>query len=155
MICLLRLSWLLSLGISLFGILIIENLYIQSDHHSESFGFIWFILLIPFLLLSLFSTFRFFHVAARNAKDRLMKLFSFVGGFVLIGVLIYFAMNYKNEILIHIGSSTTDSDSSMPLLNQQTFSIYFNFYTFALVHSISGLIGGLVGLSKKETEVES
>ncbi|KGR78754.1 hypothetical protein [Ureibacillus manganicus] len=141
----LRLSWLISLGISLLGTLIVGNLYIQSDDNAKSFGFIGMVLLIPFLLLSLFITFRFFLVASRNADDRLMRLFSFVVGVVLIGVLIYFIIDYKNDAL---------SDIGLPMLDQQTYSIYFNFYTFALIHSISGFVGGLVGLGKKESQVE-
>ena len=152
MIILLRLSWLISLGISLLGTLIVGNLYIQSDDNAKSFGFIGMVLLIPFLLLSLFITFRFFLVASRNANDRLMKLFSLVGGVVLIGILIYFTIDFKNDVLSNIGVSTTNT--SMPMLNQQTYSIYFNFYTFALIHSISGFVGGLVGLGKKESQVE-
>lgn len=152
MISLLRLSWLISLGISLLGILIVGNLYIHSGSNAESFGFVGMVLVIPFLLLSLFITFRYFLVASRNAKDQLMKVFSFVGGIVLIGVLIIFIVNNKNDILTNLGVSTTSTN--LPPLNPQTYSVYINFYTFALVHSIVGLIGGFVGLSKNERNEE-
>lgn len=152
MIILLRLSWLISLGLSLLGVLIVGNLYMHSEQNAESFGFIGMVLVIPFLLLSLFITYRYFLVASSNAMDRIMKLFSFVGGFVLIGVLIFFAINYKNDVLSNVGASS--SDTILPTLNQQTYSVYFNFYTFALIHSISGLIGGFVGLSKKSQNEE-
>lgn len=155
---LLRLSWLISLGISLLGFIIIEHFFtIQPEGVSGSgnSGAIGIALVLPFLLLSLFTTYRYFSELSRNAKDKLNRIFAFVSGIILIGIFIYFANGYKNDIIESLGGPTTDPNSKIygfPLLNQYTNHVFFNFYTFGLVHTISGLIGGFVGLSKPKKE---
>ncbi|RUL46481.1 MULTISPECIES: nucleoside-diphosphate sugar epimerase [Lysinibacillus] len=142
----LRLSWLISLGISLIGFLIIGNLYsVKIEEGSGNFGFVGIIFVVPFLLLSLFTTFRYFLAVARNSVDRLMKTLSIVSGFIFIGILIYFVIDYKNAIYLTL----SDSLSDLPLINEHTYTVFLNFYTFALIHAIVGLIGGIVGLTKK------
>lgn len=160
MIYLLRLSWFISLGISLIGFLIIGNMFtIRPDGtlENESLGFVGIIFVLPFILLSLFTTFRYFHYLTKSTNDRLMKSLSIVGGFILIFVLIYFTIDYKNEVIESLGGPSTNVNSTiynLPLLNAYTNTIFFNFYTFALIHSIFGLIGAFMALIRPEMKKE-
>ncbi|RHW33432.1 nucleoside-diphosphate sugar epimerase [Lysinibacillus yapensis] len=150
----LRLSWLISLGISLLGFLIIGQFFtIQPEDTLENtnLGFIGIILVCPFLFLSLFTTFRFFFILAGMAKNRLLKVLSFVLGLLLIGVLFYFIMDYKNGIILDGPTMELNSTFyNLPMLNEFTYTIFFNFYTFAFIHSISGLMGGIFSVLKNK-----
>ncbi|MFC7684434.1 nucleoside-diphosphate sugar epimerase [Ureibacillus sp. GCM10028918] len=141
-----RLSWFISLGISLLGFLIIGNFFtIQPEEpvSNGSLGWIGIILVLPFLLLSIFITFRYILTLTRTATDRLMKSLSIVAGVLLIGVLIFFSLDYKNDILAALDESSVGL--IFPKLNEYTYTIYFNFYTFALIHTIIGVIAAVVG----------
>jgi len=152
---LLRLSWLISLGISLLGFLIIGNLFtIQPDGVSGNgnLGFVGITFVVPFLLLSIFTTFRYFPTISRKTQDRLMKFLSLIGGLLLLAVLMYLSFNFKNDILETLDK--TSDNPSFPKLNSYTYSIYFNFYTFALLHTIVGVIALFVGLMNPKTKKE-
>lgn len=157
---LLRLSWLISLGISLIGFLIIGHFFtIQPDESVEngSLGFIGIIFVLPFLLLSIFTTFRYMLTLTRGAADPFMKWLSIVGGFLLVGVLVYFSLKYKNDALITSDGAISGGSSTilnLPKLNEYTYTIYFNFYTFALIHAVVGAIAAIVGLFKPESKKE-
>ncbi|SOC03003.1 hypothetical protein SAMN05880501_103151 [Ureibacillus xyleni] len=138
----LRLSWLISLGISLLGFLITGNLF--SAKSDGNFGFIGVIFVIPFLLLSMFITFRYFLELSRKAKV-LSKILSLVGGVLFIGILAYYFVDYKNNL---------NPTTNFPKINNQTYSIYINFYTFALLHTSAGWFGGLLGFISVEKEKE-
>ncbi len=158
---LLKLSWMISLGISLLGFLVIENFFtIQPKGISGSgnLGAVGIALVFPFLLLSLFTTYRYFFTLSNQAKNRLNRVITVITGFVLLGIFIYSSISYKNDIFESLGGSTTNPDSTIfqyPLLNQYTNHLFFNFYTFGLVHTISGLIGGLIGWFKPKKEESS
>ena len=157
---LLRLSWLISLGISLLGFLIIGHFFtIQPDEFMSngSLGFIGIIFVLPFLLLSIFTTFRFFFTFTRATTNQLMKSLSIGGGFLLIAVLVYLTLKYKNENLSSIGEAIIEPNPTffnLPMLNEYTYTIYFNFYTFALTHVIIAVIALFVGLILPETKKE-
>lgn len=149
----LRLSWLISLGISLIGFLIMGNLFTVEPGDPSArgnFGFVGIILILPFLCLSLFTTFRYFLAAAKNAATRSMKGVWILSGVLLIAVFCYLTIDYKNQFLsagnFYAGLGSTMFD--LPKLNEHTYSIYFNFYTFALIHTISGMIGIVIGVLK-------
>ena len=156
----LKLSWLISLGISLLGFLIIENFFTikpEGVSGNGNLGAVGMALVLPFLLLSLLTTFRYFLTVSKQASDRLVKVISFIGGFALIGVLLYFAIDYKNNVLESLGGPVSNPDSKIygyPILNQYTNRVYYNFYTFALIHSISGLVGAIVGILNTEKKKE-
>ncbi|MDN4493625.1 nucleoside-diphosphate sugar epimerase [Ureibacillus aquaedulcis] len=150
-----RLSWLISLGISLLGFLIIGHFFtIQPDEtaNNGSLGFIGIIFVLPFLLLSIFITFRYILALTRSTTDRLMKSFSIIGGILLVGVLLYFSLDYKNGVLAALDGSAVGP--TLPKLNEYTYTIYFNFYTFALIHAIVGVIAAVVGVVKPGTKKE-
>ncbi|HWL11816.1 MAG TPA: nucleoside-diphosphate sugar epimerase [Ureibacillus sp.] len=157
---LLRLSWLISLGISLLGFLIIGHFFtIQPDEFMSngSLGFIGIIFVLPFLLLSIFTTFRFFFTFTRASTNQLMKFLSICGGFLLIAVLVYLTLKYKNENLSSIGEAIIEPNPTffnLPMLNEYTYTIYFNFYTFALTHVIIAVIASFVGLLVPITKKE-
>ncbi len=131
----LRLSWLISIGISLLGFLIVGNLFNAKD---GDFGFIGIIFVIPFLLLSMFITFRYYYVLSNNAT-MLSNIIGLVAGVIIIGILSYYEIDFKNNVLNS---------------NENNYSIYINFYTFALIHSISAVFGGVWGLFSNSKEKE-
>ncbi|WP_342468984.1 hypothetical protein [Ureibacillus sp. FSL K6-3587] len=132
-----RLSWLISLAISFFGFLIVNQLFeVQPKGASGNLGFIGFIFLFPFVLLSLFATFRYFLTAARNAKNS-VKWLGIISGILLTGFFLYFFLDIKNSI-----------HGSIWKLDQETSRLYFDIYTFGLIHTISGVLGALYGIIK-------
>ncbi len=155
---LLKLSWLISLGISLFGFLMIENFFTihpEGTSGSGNLGAVGIALVFPFLILSLFTTFRYFSNASNQAKNHLNPAITIIVGIILIGFFVYFANEYWHDVIVSLGGSTTDPGSKIyqyPLLNQYTNHIFFNFYTFGLIHTVSGVIGGLVGWLKPKKE---
>lgn len=149
----LKLSWLISLGITLIGFLIIQQFFtIQPEGVSANgnLGLVGIVIVIPFLLLSLFTNYRFFLLQIKEGKDQVMKIISIFGGFFMIAVLFYLVIDYKNTVI----TSLKLKIDQFPQLNEYTYDIYFNFYTYALVHSVSGVIGTIVGFiqSKKIKE---
>ncbi|MEK4230269.1 nucleoside-diphosphate sugar epimerase [Solibacillus sp. FSL H8-0538] len=150
----LRLSWLISMSISLFGVMIIENFFTLSPEGQPgagNLGAIGLALVMPFLLLSILTTYRFFLQVSRRSTDRMMGTIMLFFGFALIGVLVYYAIDYKNEAFAALGGNTNNPESTIygyPLLNQYTNHIFINFYTFAVVHTTFALIGAIVGIFK-------
>ena len=155
---LLKLSWLISLGISLFVFLMIEHFFtIQPEGTSGSgnLGAVGIALVLPFLILSLFTTFRYLSTFVNQTKDPLNRVFTIISMIVLLNIFIYFAYSYQQDVFESLGGSTSNPNSQIyqyPLLNQYTNHIFFNFYTFGLVHTFSGLIGSIVGWFKPKKE---
>lgn len=148
MISLLRLSWLISLGISLLGFLIIGQLFTMQPQEGDSgnFGFIGIVFVMPFLILSLFTTFRYFFTLSRNTNNYLLRVVSIVGGVLLIGIFTYYSIDFQQTIHTTLGDVI--ADPNLPFLNEYTHKIFFNFYTFALIHTVFGVLGALIGLTR-------
>lgn len=150
----LRLSWLISMGISLFGVMIIQHFFTMKPDdvaNGGNLGALGLALVIPFLILSIFITFRFFVENARRTNDQLMRLIYLVFGVALLAVLIYYANDFKNDIYVSLGGDTKTPDSQIygfPILNEYTNNIFLNVYTFGIIHTISGLLGALIGIFK-------
>lgn len=83
-----------------------------------------------------------------------MKFFSIAGGFLLIGTLVHFSLDYKNDILSSLNGANVGGIFKLPKLNEYTYTIYFNFYTFALIHAVVGVIAALFGLLNPKTKKE-
>ncbi|MEK4627695.1 nucleoside-diphosphate sugar epimerase [Solibacillus sp. FSL R7-0682] len=153
----LRLSWLISMGISLFGVMIIQHFFtVKPDDVAEAgnLGALGMALTAPFILLSLFITYRFLVESSRHARDQMMRLIYLVFGVALLVVMIYFAIDFKNEVYASLGGNTKTQGSQIygfPVLNEYTNHVFINFYTFGVVHLISGIAGALVGLFKSTT----
>ncbi len=156
----LRLSWLISMGISLFGVMLIQYFFkMKPEETAEAgnLGALGIALIIPFLILSLFITYRFFVESARHAHDRLMRIIYLIFGVALLVVFIYYANDFKNDVYTSLGGNTKALGSQIygfPVLNEYTNHVFINFYTFGIIHTISGLIGAFVGIiksSKKDT----
>ncbi len=156
----LRLSWLISMGISLFGVMIIEHFFtLKADETGASgnLGALGIALVIPFFLLSIFTTFRYFTERARHAKDTIFRTFWLMLGVGLTAFLFYYAVQFKDEIYIQLGGSTAEPSSVIygyPLLNEYTNKIFINFYTFGFVHALAGILGGLFEIMKPARIVE-
>ncbi|MED3661986.1 hypothetical protein NST62_08475 [Ureibacillus sp. FSL K6-8385] len=132
-----RLSWLISLAISFFGFLIVNQLFnVQPKGATGNLGFIGVIFLFPFLCLSLLTTFRYFATAIGTVTS-VGKIMGIFGGIVLIGILLYLFIDMKNSIKGPIFA-----------LNQETSRLYFDLYTFGLIHAISGVLGALYGIAR-------
>ena len=72
----LRLSWLISMGISLFGVMLIQYFFTTKPEdiaETGNLGALGLALAAPFILLSLFITYRFFVESSRTARDHLMR----------------------------------------------------------------------------------
>ena len=156
----LRLSWLISLGISLFGVMIIQHFFtVKPDDVADggNLGALGLALVAPFILLSLFITYRFFVVSSRNAKDHIMRMIYFIFGVALLVVLIFYSIDFKDSVYTSLGGDTTTPGSviyGFPVLNEYTNHVFLNFYTFGIVHTISGLIGTIVGMTKPDKQIQ-
>ena len=155
----LRLSWMISVGISLFGVLLIEHFFtIKADESgaaSGNLGALGLALVAPFILLSLFITFRYFTELSRQAKDRILRVCLLIGGIALAGALMYFALDYKDDVYASLGGTTNEKGSviyGFPILNEYTNNIFINFYTFALLHTISAIAGGVLGIFRPQKQ---
>ncbi|AWE08277.1 nucleoside-diphosphate sugar epimerase [Lysinibacillus sp. 2017] len=159
----LRLSWLISMGISLFGVMLIQYFFkLKPEETAEvgNLGALGLALVIPFLILSIFITYRFFVESARHAHDQLMRMIYLIFGVALLVAFIYYANDFKNEVYTSLGGNTKTLGSQIygfPVLNEYTNHVFVNFYTFGIIHTISGLIGALVGIIKpsKKDLIES
>lgn len=141
-----RFSWLISIAISFFGLLIVGQLFsVQPKDATGNLGFIGTIFLFPFILLSLFTTFRYFTVLSRSIPQVGIKIAGILGGLLLIAFFLYFSIDTKNAILAEINEPISPFD-------EKGSQIYFNFYTFGLIHTVSGVLGALFGLLKARVE---
>ena len=156
----LRLSWLISLGISLFGVMIIQHFFtVKPDDVADAgnLGALGLALVAPFILLSLFITYRFFVESARNAKDHIIRMIYFIFGVALLVVLIFYAIDFKESVYASLGGDTSTPGSTIfgfPILNEYTNHVFLNFYTFGIIHTISGLIGTIVGMVKPNKQIQ-
>lgn len=141
MMYVIRLSWLISLAITFFGFLIVNQLFeTEVSGTTGNLGFICMIFLFPFILLSLFTTFRYFLTVVRIRKNR-GKWLVIYGGLLLTAFFLYLFMDMKNSI----GASLFE-------ISEETGQLYFDVYTFGLIHSISGVLGALYGSFNPTTQ---
>ena len=152
----LRLSWLISLGISFFGVMMIQNFFTMKPDevaNAGNLGALGLALVAPFILLSLFITYRFFVESARQAKDHLMRFIYFIFGVALLVVFIFYAIDYQQDVYRSLGGDTHTVGSQIygyPMLNEYTNNIFINFYTFGIIHIISALLGTIMGIIKPQ-----
>ena len=146
-----RTSWLISCGISIFGVMVIQYFY------QMSLGIVGLALVLPFVLLCLFITFKYFSYLASKDMDRIMRVIYIVFSILFIGAVIYFAIDYKNTVFAELGGTIYDEKSAiygMRWLNEKTSIIYFNFYTILIAISITAFIGYISGLFRRQKEKE-
>ena len=156
---LIRLSWLISCGIAIFGIMLVQYFF-QTKTETGSLGIVGIALVIPFVLLCLFITFKYFSYIATIKSDTLTRIIYIVFGILFVGVLFYFAIDYKDTVYTELGGTTYDKESAiygMSWLNEKTSVIYFNFYTILIAISTTALIGYISRLihGQKEKELEN
>ena len=153
----LRLSWLISMGISLFGVMLIQQFFTMKPDdvaQAGNLGALGIALAAPFILLSLFITYRFFLVSSRQVRDQLMRLIYLIFGVALLVVLTFYANEFKNDVYASLGGNTHTQGSQIygfPTLNEYTNHVFLNFYTFGIGHVINGLVATAIGIFKKTT----
>lgn len=141
----------ISLAITLVGFLLMEYFFSYTvESGNGNFGFVGIILLLPFLLLSLFITIRYFIVVASDSSRRSVIIGILIGVIIFVGS-IYFAIDNKN----HIISTTGDVTFSMFTLTAEASRIYFNLYTFISLHTACGLIGAIIHLFSNKNKAET
>lgn len=155
-----RLSWLISMGISLFGVILIEHFFTLKLNHQSTvngnLGAVGLALILPFILLSLFITFRYFTDLSRKSKDNISRGIYIGFGFALLVVVTYFALDYKQSVYADLGGNTKDPNSiiyQFPILNEYTNNIYINFYTFLMIHTVAALVGSFFGIFYKKKQL--
>lgn len=134
-----RLSFFISLGISLLGVLIVQNLF-EDDKY---LGFVGITFVTPFILLSLFITYRYFLLVVKETNDNLLKFTVIFGSLLLLIFLAYFSYQYKFQVV-------KNTKTLFPPFNEKTYQAYLNFYTFAFIHTFSALLGSIFGMIKKD-----
>ena len=154
-----RLSWFISCGIAIFGVMVVQYFF-QMKSETGSLGIVGITLVIPFVLLCLFITFKYFSNLALIKMDSIMRIVYIVFGVLFIVAVTYFAVDYKNTVFTALGGTTLDEDSAiygMSWLNEKTSVIYFNFYTILIAISTTAFIGYVRGLiiEHKEKELEN
>lgn len=148
-------SWLISLAISTFGVLMIEHFFtLKVDENSPSganLGIFGLALVIPFICLSMFITVRYFMHYARTTEDKMMRTIVLMFTVAFIIAVGYFALDYRADVYAQLGGTHRDIGSKiygMPMLNEYTNRIFVNLYTFFFFHAIAAIIGLIIGIVK-------
>ena len=153
---LIRLSWFISCGIAIFGVMLMQYFFqIKSD--TGSLGIVGIALVVPFVLLCLFITYKYFAYLATIKIDTITRIIYIGFGILFVGVLFYFAIDYKNTVYAELGGTIHDKESAiygMSWLNEKTSVIYFNFYTILIAISTAAFIGYVSRLIQPQIEKE-
>lgn len=139
-----RLSFFISIFLSLIGVMIVQSLFMSNavDGNNTYLGFFGLVFVVPFILLSLFITYRYFSTIVKQTKEKFIKGITILASLLLLVFLGFYSLEYKNQ---HLPNSAL-----FPPLTDKTFQVYLNFYTFAFIHTVSAFIGGVVALFKKK-----
>lgn len=153
-----RLSWLISCGIAIFGVMIVQYFFLMKSD-TGNLGIVGIALVLPFILLCLFITYKYFSYLSTIKIDKITRIIYLGFGILFVGVLFYFTMDYKKTVLAELGGTRHDIGSAiygLSWLNEKTSVIYFNFYTILIAISTTALIGYVIGLIQgpKEKELE-
>jgi len=136
--------WILSLLVSLAGFLVIQHIFtIDPDRISGNgnLGILVMIAFAPFFITSFFMTVRRVGESGhiKNKKKWMVALL-----LVLSGIVIFFEMDYINDLVKALGGGPGVLESRIyrfGWFNQYTNGIYFNIYTFTLFHILAFLVG--------------
>ncbi len=154
---LIRLSWFISCGIAIFGIMLVQYFF-QMKSDTGNLGIVGIALVVPFVLLCLFITYKYFAYLATIKLDTITRIIYIGFGILFVGVLFYFAIDYRDTVYAELGGTIHDKESSifgMSWLNEKTSVIYFNFYTILIVISTTAFIGYVISLIRGQKEKES
>ena len=156
---LIRLSWLISCGIAIFGVMLVQYFF-QMKSDTGSLGIVGIALVVPFVLLCIFITYKYFSYLATIKIDTITRIIYIGFGILFVGVLFYFATDYKDTVYADLGGTIHVKESAiygMRWLNEKTSVIYFNFYTILIAISTTAFIGYVSRLMRgqKEEELDS
>jgi hypothetical protein len=140
-----RLSWLISSSIAIFGVMLIQYFY-QFKSETGNLGIVGIAIVLPFVLLCLFITFRYFRSASKAMSDKIMLICYNIFGIALATAFIYFAIDYRNEVFQTLGGGASSPNSTIYGefgLNSDTSNVYFNFYTISATITVTAVISSL------------
>lgn len=146
-----RLSWIISSGLAIVGVMLIQYFF-QFKSDTGNLGIVGLAIVIPFVLLCIFITFRYFRFVSTQMNDKLMLMIYNIVGVGFIVALTYFATDYKNEVFMQLGGTAADPGSAVYgkfCLNGETANIYFNFYTILIVIMTTAVLASLSTFVKK------
>ena len=147
-----RLSWLISSAIAIFGVMLIQYFY-QFKSETGNLGIVGIAIVLPFVLLCLFITSRYFYTASKAMFDKLILIFYNVFGIALTLALIYFAFDYHDKVFQTLGGDTSNPSSKIYgefWLNGETCKVYFNFYTIVALITFTAVSSSLCSFFIKD-----
>lgn len=147
-----RLSWIISSSIAIFGVMLIQYFY-QFKSDTGNLGIVGIAIVMPFVLLCLFITSRYFYSASKAVHDKLILICYNIFGITLATALIYFAIDYRDEVFQTLGGGTSNPNSKIygeNWLNGETINVYFNFYTIVATITITAVISSFSSFWIKE-----
>lgn len=154
-----NLSWYISLGITFAGFMIIN--YFFTLDKGEKLGninpaFIPMVILIPFLLLSLFITFRV--GASFFSKATMGKILSAIG--LMLFILFLAGSSEYTYIQDQLDMLKGDWNNQQSIIyglspfNGYTNDWYFNESVFLIIHTAAFALGSLLKVNEEDTEME-
>lgn len=142
--------------LSFLGFYLIENVFTiepQVTSGNGNLGMLIILLLSPIFFVSYFYTFKKSREVFYKVQKKILKALILSLLLILEVVLVFFNIEYTNELIIALGGTPSDPDSRIfrfGWFNQYTNSIYFNLYTFLLTHILAVIIGILSAIRNKE-----
>ncbi len=146
--------WFFSLMVSYVGFYVIEHLFTIPPHKvsgNGNPGLLVIFLLFPFFAASLYLTFilikAIFSTGLNIKRIAIISSIAILICIILTGLIIH----YTNALVHSLGGTPTSPDSRIyrfGWFNQYTNSLYFNTYTFLLIHILSVLAGLLTCIRK-------
>ena len=140
--------------ISVFILYISFNFSVCSIFFFEYFSIIFFAFSCSSLFdIFLFITSRYFYTASKAMFDKLILIFYNIFGIALALALIYFAVDYHDEVFQTLGGGTSNPSSKIYgefWLNGETCKVYFNFYTIVALITVTAVISSLCSFFIKD-----
>ncbi|GEN45542.1 hypothetical protein [Alkalibacillus haloalkaliphilus] len=151
--------WIGALVISGIGFYYVNVMTVSPDVISGNgnLGLLVSILFLPVWVMGLYWSYR----VARNRSQNQQKVYLFILIVVLLicGSLLAFPLiNNAHELINHLGGTPTDPDSVIyrfGWLNQYTNSMFFNLYTFLIIHILAVVIGIISAIFISYRDLES
>lgn len=140
---------------SFIGFMLIENVFtIHPDTISGNgnLGIVIMLVFAPIFIISFILTVRRIAELFLNIKNKKGNIAVLTMVFVLVGILIYFELMYKNNLIEALGGGPGKENSRIyrfGWFNQYTNGLFFNTYTFMLTYLFAFLVGVIMSYRKR------